>query len=95
MIAVYSSEFYVCCSLEKPRKTNMDDYAPICTLQALNSSATISFSKDLYKYDYPYSQVLRSYLRRVFSVWPRHIPSGDARNFKQTKTLQEYKVWAV
>ena len=65
VVAVYSGEIYVCCMLTKPRKTN---YAPICTLQALNSSGTISVSKVLYKYDYPCSQILRSYLRRVSSV---------------------------
>ena len=35
----------------KPRKTNMDEYAPICTHQAVRSPVTMSVSKVSYKYD--------------------------------------------
>ena len=39
---------------EKPRKTNMDEYAPICTHQAVSSLGTMSVSKVSYKYDWLY-----------------------------------------
>ena len=39
---------------EKPRKRNMDKYAPICTHQAVRSPGTMSVLKVSYKYDQLY-----------------------------------------
>ena len=39
---------------EKSRKTNMNDYMPICTLQAVSCPGTMSVSKVSYKYDWVY-----------------------------------------